>query len=220
MLDVFPMIEELDVRLKADEDENAGDLQRAGLAGDDVLQRDLLNLAVLTLDLSDGRVGDQFDLGVLACRLDQHGLGAKLLAPVDDVHLLCVARQKDALLQRRVATTDHGELLLFEEGPIADGALRTTAPLELVLSRDAELLRLTARGQNDKVRGVLAVLGLDDLLVPAAMDTGDAGGLQVDAELDGLVGHALGQLRAGDMVEARVVLYCLGVGQLAARRAA
>ena len=220
MLNVLSMIEELDVRLKADEDEESSDLQRAGLPRDHVCQRHLFYLAVLTLDLGDGGVGDELDLGVLACRLDQDGLGAKVLPTVDDVDLLCVARQKDALLQRRVSAADHGDLFLFEKGPVADGALRNAAPLKLALTRDAELLGLAARGQNDVVRRVLSVLGLHDVLRAAPADPGDADGLQVDAELDGLVGHALGEFRPGDVIEPRVVLDRLGVEQLAARGAA
>src|SRR5437899_2816876 len=177
VLDVFAMIEELHVRLEADEDEQSGDLQRPGLPRDHVFQRDLFHLAVLTLDLGDGRVGDQLDLGVLACRLDEDGLGAKVLAAVDDVDLLCVAGQKDALLERRVAAADHGDLFLLEEGPVTHGALRNAAPLELALTRDAELLGLAARGQNDVVRRVLSVLGLHDVLRAAPADPGDADGL-------------------------------------------
>src|SRR5256884_4301695 len=162
VLDVLSMIEELDIRLKADEDEEPGDLQWPALPRDHVFQRDLFHLAVLTLDLGDGRVGDQLDLGVLAGRLDEDGLGAKVLATVDDVDLLCVARQKDALLQRRVTAPDDRDLLLFEEGPVTDGALRNAAPLELALARDAEPLRLAARGQDHVVRRVLPVLGVHD----------------------------------------------------------
>ena len=143
-----------------------------------------------------------------------------MLPTVDDVDLLCVARQKDALLQRRVSAADHGDLFLFEKGPVADGALRNAAPLKLALTRDAELLGLAARGQNDVVRRVLSVFGLHDVLRAAPADPGDADGFQVDAELDGLVGHALGEFRPGDVIEPRVVLDRLGVEQLAARGAA
>src|SRR4030081_2248718 len=97
-------------------------------------------MAVLPLDLGDGRVGDQLDFWVLVRGLDQDGLSAKLLAPVDDVNLLRVARQEDAFLQRSVAAADHRDLLLLEEGAIAHGALRNPAPLELGLARDAEFL--------------------------------------------------------------------------------
>src|SRR5256885_2302197 len=180
VLDVIPMIKELDVRGKPDEDKQPGDRERARLAGDDVLQRDLLDLAVRTLNLGDRRVGDQLDLGVLACRLDQDGLGAKLLPPVDDVDLLGVARQEDTLLQRRVAAPDDRNLLPSEERAIADGALRNAASLELGLARDAELLRLTTRGQDDEVSRELTVLGLHHLLVPAPLDAGHAGGFEVD----------------------------------------
>ena len=58
------------------------------------------------------------------------------------------------------------------------------------------------------------------MLRAAPADTGDADSLQVDAELDGLVCHALGQLRPSDVIEARVILDRLGVEQLAARGAA
>src|SRR6202171_240642 len=153
MLDVFPMIEELDVRLKPDEDEQAGHLQRPGLTRGNVFQRDLLDLAVLTLDLGDDRVGDQLDLGMLKRRLDQNGLGPELLAPVDDVDLLREAGQEHALLEGGIAATDHGHLLFPEEGAITDRALRNAATLELALAGDAKLERLPPRRPGPAVGG-------------------------------------------------------------------
>src|ERR1700730_4337699 len=219
MLDVLPMIEELHVWLKADEDEEAGDLQWTGLSGDDVFERDLLDLAVFTLDLGDDRVGDQLDLGVLACRLDEDGLGPELLASVDDVDLLREAGQKDPLLQRGVPATDHGDLLFFEEGAITDRALGDTATLELAFAGDTKRERLAAGREDHEVGNVLAVFGLHDLLVAATVDPGHPSGFELNAELDGLVGHLLGELRPGDVVEAWIVFDRLGVEQLAAGRA-
>src|SRR2546427_555609 len=67
---------------------------------------------------------------------------------------------------------------------------------------------------------VLVMSSTLGFLRAAPADPGDADGLQVDAELDGLVGHALGEFRPGDVIEPRVVLDRLGVEQLAARSAA
>src|SRR6202043_2870721 len=120
--------------LKTDEDEQAGDLQRPGLARHNVLQCDLLDLAILTRDFGDDRVGDQLNLLMLACRLDQNGLRPELLAPVDDVDLLREASQKPPLLERRVTASDHRHFLFLEESAITDRALRDTATLELAFA--------------------------------------------------------------------------------------
>src|SRR6202171_6742897 len=90
---------------------------------------------------------------MLACRLDENGLGPELLAPVDDVDLLREAGQEHTLLERGITTSDHGHLLFLEEGAIADGALRDAAALELGLARDAELQRFATRGEETEVGG-------------------------------------------------------------------
>src|SRR5947209_3272800 len=175
VLHVVAVIEELDVRLEADEDEDPGHRQRPSLLGRHILEGDLRNLAILALDFRDDGVRQQLDFRVLAGRFDQNRLGAELLPAVNDVDLLGIAGQKDAFLERGIAAADHGDHLLLEEGAVTDRALRHTASLELTFARNAELLGLAARGQDDEVAGVLAVLGFDHLPVASPMDGGDAG---------------------------------------------
>ena len=139
---------------------------------------------------------------------------------MNDVHLLGIASQEDAFLQRRVAAADDSDDLLLEEGAITHRALRHAASLELTFTRNTQLLGLSAGGQDDKVRGVFAILGLDDLLVAAPVDGRDARRLQVDPKLDRLIGHPLGELGSSDVIKARVVLDRVGIQELPAGRPA
>src|SRR2546426_2729546 len=210
VLHVVSMIEKLHVRLEADEDEDPGDRQRPGPSGHHVFQGDLLHLALFTFDFGHDAIGDQLDLRILARRLHQNRLGAKLLAPVDDVDLARVARQEDALLQGGVAAADHRDHLFLEEGAVTDGALRHAAALELTLAGNAQFLRLAARRQDYEIGHILAVLRLDDFLIAVLPDGGDTGRLQVDAEFDRLLSPSLRQLGARDVIEPGVVFDRLG----------
>src|SRR5207302_2364826 len=154
------------------------------------------------LDLCHDGVEDYLDLGVLARRLDQDGLGPEVRTAVDQVDLAGVAGEEGCLLNGRVASTHDGDVLLLEEGAVADRALGDPAPLEVGLARDAQLLGLAACGEDDEVGLVGSAFRLDPLALPAVADGGDVRGLDVDTELTGLSGHALRQLGPGDVVEA------------------
>src|SRR2546430_8440749 len=219
VLQVDAMIEKLHVRLEADEDEDPGDRQRPGQPRHHVFQGDLLHLALFTFDFGHDGIGDQLDLRILARRFHQNGLGAKLLAPVDDVDLARVARQEDALLQGGVTATYHRDHLFLEEGAVTDSALGHAAALELTLAGDAQFLRLAASRQDYEFGHILAVLRLDDFLTAFLPDDGAPGRLQVDADFERLVSHALRQLGTRDVIETGVVFDRLGIEQLTTRSA-
>src|SRR5205807_1823269 len=115
----------------ADEDEDAAHLQ--------LLLLPLLHVAdaldvLVPDDLLDLRVQDELDLGIGPGPLLEDGLGSELVTPVDDVHLRGVARQELPLLERGVATSDHRQDLVLEEGSVTDGAVGDPPAGQLQLS--------------------------------------------------------------------------------------
>ena len=94
-------------------------------------------------------------------------------------------------------------------------------PGQLFLAGNADLLVRRAHGQDDRVGGVLAVVGAHDLDVAAQLEPGHVVGDQFGAEAFGLGTDLAHQVRAHDAVgEAREVLDVGGVHQCAAVLAA
>ena len=63
---------------------------------------------------------------------------------MDDVHLRGVPGEEGSLLDGRVPPAHHGDLLILEERPVANGALGNPFSLVFGLPRDAQALRRTA----------------------------------------------------------------------------
>src|SRR5207249_5281749 len=93
-------------------------------------------------------IGDELDLRVGPRPVHQDRLSPELIAPVDDVDPRRVAGQEVSLLDGGVTAADHGQLLSFEEGSIADRAVADSASPELLLSRHLEVARQAARGDD------------------------------------------------------------------------
>ena len=128
-----------------DEDEHPADGQLLGVSM--LLVANKFHL-VTPDDLLHLGVENEVDLRVGTRSVDQDGLRAQLLAPVDDVDLRGVARQEVPLLNRSIATAHHRQLLVLEEGAVADGAVAHTATPVLLLSRHREVPRQAACGKD------------------------------------------------------------------------
>src|SRR5207302_7969540 len=76
---------------------------------------------------------------------------------MNDRHLRRELRQEDRLLHRRVAATDHDDLLLAVERGVANGAVRDTAALERDFRRESELAGARARGDDHALREIVLV---------------------------------------------------------------
>src|SRR6266511_3165354 len=213
VVDVLLLEEEATDRLEADEDEHPLDGNTLGLPIP--LDLDPLNLAVPPDALHDGR-RHRLDLVHAEETVAEDRLRAELVAPVDDVQLLREAREEEALLERRVAAADDGQVHALEERAIADGAVGDTLAVELLLARHLELLGLAAHRDDHGVRRVTRpVLEFDDLAVRLAPDLLDALQLDLQAELLCVLAHLLGEVEAGDGFLTRPVLDEVGVEELA-----
>ena len=202
-------------RLEADEDEDA-------------LQRDALDLSIacdvhplhggaVPADLLDRRGSHRVDHVLREETVLEDRLRAKVAPAMNDVKLVREAREEEALLERAVAAADDGEIVAFEERPVAHRAVRDTLAVVLRLAGDAELHRFAADRDDDRVGAVGgAVLELDDLAVPVDADLLHARvRLDLEAELAGMLRHLLGELRPRHRREAGVVLDQVGVEDLA-----
>src|SRR5262249_27703008 len=149
---------DLRLRLVADRDERAADLEVALLAGLGVAElRDPRERAAAGLERLDDVRREELD-GVDRPRPLEHDLrSAELVATVDDRHLRGELREEDRLLHGAVAAADDDGRLLAEERGVAGGAVRHAAAAELLLTGDAELLVLGAHREDDRAGLVLVV---------------------------------------------------------------
>src|SRR5579864_1814876 len=212
-------LQQLRVRHETDKDEDPADGQLLHLAA--LLVADPPDLRVAG-DLLHLRVEDELDLRVVARALDEDRLRAQLAAPVQDVHLRRVAREKVPLLDGGVSATHHGQLLALEERAVADGAVADAAAPVFLLAGHVEVTRQSAGGHDQRRRAqLLARLQAHDLDVALDVDLADRLEVaHVDPEPARVVAHLHGQLGAEDRLEARVVLDQLRVQELATERTA
>ena len=127
------------------------------------------------------------------------------------------ARQEEAFLERGVASSDDREVRALEERPVADRAVGDSTSVVLLLARHAELDRLAADGDDDRVGAELgAVLEAHHLVVALAADPAHGlVGLDLEPEFQRMLRHPLREGGAGDRLDARIVLDELGVQDLA-----
>ena len=202
----------------ADRHEQAVRRDLAALAGDGVTQGDTGQLAVTdTQRLLDGGVGDELDVVLGAGVVDHDLRRAELVPPVHDGDLARELGQEAGLLHRRVAAADHHDLLLAEEGRVADRAVADAASLQRALALQPQLAGGRAGGHDHAVGQMHLVADLHAEGPLGEVDAGDVIGHQLGAEPLGLRAHRRHQLRAHDAVdEAGVVLDVAGDHQLAA----
>ena len=207
-------LDQLVARVVADGDEQAGDGQLAGLAGDGVAQRDAGEL-VLAVDGVDGAVPREADLGVGVGALGHDLGGAQLVAAVHDRDRAGELGQEGGLLDGGVTAADDGDVLVAEEEPVAGRAPGHPVPGQSLLVGQPELAVGRAHREDDRAGAVLGALGVgDDLDVVLEAHGLHVVGDDLGAEPLGLGAHVLHQVRAHDAVaEAGEVLDLGGVHQ-------
>src|SRR4029450_8699913 len=111
----------------ANGDEQAGHWQLTLLTRDDVLQGDA-GQSLVAMNLGNHRIPGELDLGILE-RSGRHYLtGPQLITAVHNGHGLGESRQEGRLLNCRVATADHGNVLVTEEKAVTGGTPRHAVP--------------------------------------------------------------------------------------------
>src|ERR1700723_2504269 len=114
---------------------------------------------LIPIDALDDGVHEEVDFGMLARLVEQDGLRAKLLAPVDDRDLARVPREEERLLHRGVTAAGNREMDILEKRAVADSAVRHTAARELLLARHTEFAWITARRDDHRRGEVVPVIG-------------------------------------------------------------
>ena len=201
----------------ADRDEQAGDRELAGLAGDGVAQRDAAELA-LAVDLGDLGVPGEADLVVRVGAVGHDLAGAQLVAAVDDRHGAGELGQEGRLLDGGVAAADDGDVLVAEEEAVAGRAPGDAVAGQLLLAGQAELAVGRAHREDDRAGAVDGALAVGDGLdLAGQVDRGDVVGDELGAEALGLGAHVVHEVGAHDAVrEAGEVLDLGRVHQRAA----
>src|SRR4029453_8141722 len=135
----------------ANGDEQAGNRQFALLTSDGVFQDDP-SQSLVAMNLGDHRVPGELYLGILE-RSGGHDLaGPQLITAMHDSHGLGESRKEGRLLNGRVATADHRDVLVTEEKAITRGTPRHTVPGQSILSFKTELAVAGAHGQDHRTR--------------------------------------------------------------------
>ncbi|KAI1692731.1 hypothetical protein Ddc_23368 [Ditylenchus destructor] len=150
-------LENFGVGLVADGDEAALQLDVGGRAVLRALDAHTGDAAVVAQHFFQGVEHLQFHVAVfdLAHQLvHQDGLGAELVAAVDQVDLAGDVGQVQGLFHGGVAATDHDHVLVAVEEAVTGGAGGHTAAHEGFFGRQAQILGRGAGGQDDGVSRV------------------------------------------------------------------
>lgn len=228
VVEVDLALEQSSGRVVTDGVEEAVGVDGLLLAGDGVLDAQVGHQAaglVLAQHLDTHGVPADVHLGVLEEALG-HGLaGAEGVATDQHGDTAAVLGQEHGLLGGGVATTDHVQGLVAEDGhgAVTHGAGADAVLPVLLLAGEVQATGVGARGDDDRVGGVgglvvRAVVPLRPQLEGPLrqVDLGDGLGDDLGAEPGGLLAHLVHQLGATDAVgETGEVLNVGGGGQLA-----
>ena len=118
------------------------------------------------------------------------------VAPVHDRDLGGELRQERRLLHRRVAAAHDDDVLVAEEGCVADRAVRDAAALERALGLEPELTRVRACGDDDRLGAIFVVPDPDAERALREVDLRHVVGDELRAEALGLLPELLHHLRA------------------------
>src|SRR5690242_15662757 len=147
----------------ADRDEHAGDrdVALAAVGGADEAQSG--DAGIVAQHFVDGVVPHQFDLagvGLLEQFVLQDFFSAQLVAPVHQRDLAADVGKVQRFLDRSVAAADHRDVLVAEEEAVAGRARRHAFALEGGFRSDAEILRVRAGGDDQRIATVFAAVAL------------------------------------------------------------
>src|SRR3990172_7789946 len=195
--------EQIASRLVSDGDEERPEGDHRFLTGDAVLDPDPLDVLV-PKDFDDLAIPHEADLLVLEGAV-LHDLRCPELAPsMNHGHPAPEAGEEERLLHRRVAAADDPDLFSSVESAVAGRAGRDPAILELLLRFEPKPFRRRTGGDDDRVRDVGLLRGLDPKRPPVDLDLGRIGVHDLGAEPLRLLakkvhhlgtGHALGKAR-------------------------
>src|SRR5579859_6594892 len=212
--------EEVGVRLVADGDEQAPDLEARGFARGGIAELERADRRV-TLDLEHLSVPAHLDLRVAQRAVLHDPAAAELIATHEHRDLAREPGEEERLLERGVSTADHRDLAIAEEEPVTGGASAHPTTAKVLLGREAQPERRGAGGDDHRVAGVLVVADPDP---ERSRREVDPAGVLVDdrrPESRGLVPEELHELGTLDPArETGVVLDIAGDHQLAERRVA
>ena len=91
------------------------------------------------MDFVNHGIPDRLDLRILEDATLENLRRTQLIAAVDEIHLVGIAREKIRFLGGRITATDYGDRVVPEEGAIADRAIRYALARVFELTRNAEL---------------------------------------------------------------------------------
>ena len=183
--------------------------------------------SLLALDLHTLRVVADLNLGV-GCETARVGLGgAQEVLAHEHGHLGRLLGEVNALLDRRVTTSDHDQRLLAEDrqAAVAHGACGDTVAPVLLLAGQVQTSGFRAGGDDDAVGGVGLLLevvivahGVQPELERTGAQVDLANGLADDLGAAGLAlcAHLVHKGGTLDLGEAGEVLDLVGGGELAA----
>ncbi len=153
LVDLEPIMERRRVRLVADRDEQALDVEVAEVAGLGVLQLHAADL-LRADDLLDRDVRMDLDLGVGDGPVDHDLARAERVAAVEQVDLGRETGEVGGLLEGGVATADDGDLAVLEEETVAGRAGGHATPAEAGLAVEPEPERGRAGGDDHRLAAV------------------------------------------------------------------
>ena len=151
-------------------------------------------------------------LGFASARSCMIMLARSLIAAVDHVHFGGVLRQVGGFFDGRVAAADDDQRLVAEprQRAVADGTRADAAVLVGVLRRQAQVIRPSACGDDERVRFIrVAAERSHDERPALEVHFDDVVGDDARAEVERLLPHQLHELGAGDGVLAFVAVHVL-----------
>ena len=134
-----------------DRHENPRDRQGGLLPGDRVAHPQTRH-RLITLHPQHRRVGHKGDLLIGPGPLEHDARRAELLPAVHQGHAAREPGQKGGFLHRRVPTTDHRDVLIFEEKPITSRTRTHPTPQQLLLPGHPQIPRRGTHRQNHRPR--------------------------------------------------------------------
>ena len=146
--------------------------------------------------LLDHGVRDELDLLGRLGTVDHDRRRPEDVAPMHDGDLGGELRQERRLLHRRVAAAHDDDVLVAEEGCVADRAVRDAAALERALGFEPELTRVRARRDDDRLGAIFVVPDPDAERALREVDLRHVVGDELCAEALGLLPEFLHHLRA------------------------